>query len=88
MRRIVIDIYPHTSNHETTECVETLRGVGFTPRDVDIPAYEQTEAAGRARTLVWAASQDGRGVTLTAEEVEGLWLSIIQDSRSVAALKG
>lgn len=90
MRRIVIEIYDHTDDAEVAECVEAIRGIGFAPRLVDIPKYEGgpgTDSA-LARGIVYAASQDGRGCTLTAAEAEALWLSILQDSRSVAALKG
>jgi hypothetical protein len=95
MRRIIIDIYEHTSQAEIDEIVETVKGQGIDCRVVDLDGVEGiSELGAQAREKVWSASQEPLwdpargGVTLSKAETNALWLSILKDSRSVVALKG
>jgi hypothetical protein len=96
MRRIIIDLLPFVDQDEAQAFADEI-DIRFQPHtsprvvDVERYSYDQDDPRAKVRTRVWQLAthgEDGETISLTKAEAEQLWLSILQDSRSVAALRG
>jgi hypothetical protein len=91
MRRIIIDVYDHTSNDEVEDVLDALRAVGVDPRletVSDRHVQPLATPAIRASEKVWLGKKTGSPVTLHASESEALWGRILSDSIASRAFTG
>jgi hypothetical protein len=92
MQRIVIDLYDHTSEDEVTEITEALKGLGVGgvrhERVTEERVAPFTALQKRVREGVWFAQKVGSDLSLTAEEADALWQSILSDAIAARAFTG
>jgi len=91
MRRIIVDIYDHTTNDEVEDVLAALRGVGVDARLETVAprrAEKPTPAQVQAREKVWLAQKVEQPITLSADQADALWQSILNDSICSRAFTG
>ena len=91
MRRIIIDVYDHTTDAEVEDVLAALKGVGVDPRLETVPPSRVaplTAAQIQASEKVWLAQRVEQPVTLDADQAAALWSRILGDSIAARAFTG
>jgi hypothetical protein len=91
MRRIIIDVYDHTTDDEVEDVLAALKRVGVGPRLETVPdshVAPLTPAQIQASEKVWLAKRVEKPVLLRADQAAALWSRIQADSIAARAFTG